>query len=321
MAYLPIWKDKDYDLGSASESYFRILDASSNVLYTGKAVKAPGASTIAVRVNDIIADHLKANAPAFTDGDSSVQAILKQFTIQKSSDGTSWTAVSTDQFLKDYSYDYGRSLADTDLVNMHAPITDKAAPWQLLFYCVLDDYSCKVMRNGVVSSVNILANTAFAFTPHAGTTAISIFKEDAPSDTLSWEVTCGEFALYYLNAFGGWDSLLLEGACSRKASVSRNAYDKAYDNSVRINANKANYLNERTEQYILRTGFLTDEQSERMHHLLNSTQVFLHDHQRDAIVPVRLTDNSYEVKTYKGQGGKLYQYTLNAEVLHNYIRK
>jgi hypothetical protein len=56
---------------------------------------------------------------------------------------------------------------------------------------------------------------------------------------------------------------------------------------------------------------MSDEQSQRMHHLLNSTEVFLYDIEKDEMIPALVNNATTEYKTYKSNGGKLVNYTLN----------
>jgi hypothetical protein len=66
---------------------------------------------------------------------------------------------------------------------------------------------------------------------------------------------------------------------------------------------------------------LNDEQSGKMHHLLGTTRAILLDLRTQEVIPVRLTNSSCEYKTFKGNGNKMSQYTITAEVAQDFERR
>ena len=59
----------------------------------------------------------------------------------------------------------------------------------------------------------------------------------------------------------------------------------------------------------------------KMYHLLESTQVYLHNLETDEIIPVVITDTSCVYKTYSNQGNTRFYYTINVEASNYKIRK
>ena len=124
---------------------------------------------------------------------------------------------------------------------------------------------------------------------------------------------CGDAALYYLNAAGGWDAFLIEGKVLRTDKYTQGDYYKSFDNST-IEFGKTRWLNEIRPSWELHTGWLTDDQAERLvRNLLPSTQVYLHILADDEYFPVTITDTSATYKTYENQGDKLVAYTIKVE--------
>jgi hypothetical protein len=66
---------------------------------------------------------------------------------------------------------------------------------------------------------------------------------------------------------------------------------------------------------------MTDAESSRMHHLMHSTNVFLYNIDTEQMLPVLITDTSVEHKTFKGQGNKLVNYTINVEFANKKMRR
>ena len=93
-----------------------------------------------------------------------------------------------------------------------------------------------------------------------------------------------------------------------------------YDNRT-PNFGTTNYENVLTERWQLYSGRLTDQQSKLMHHLINSTYVYLYDIQADKFTPVVITDTEMEYKTYKNNNNKMVYYTINVEASQTKYRR
>lgn len=70
-------------------------------------------------------------------------------------------------------------------------------------------------------------------------------------------------------------------------------------------------MNEITSSWTLYTDDMSD--GSKMYHLLESTDVYLHNLKNDEIIPVVITDTNCEYKTYSNQGNKRFNYTINVE--------
>lgn len=320
MALIPIWKDKYVSLGANPQIYFRI-QVSGATIYSGLAVAKPGELTISVRVNDICADWLTNALPTLTDR-TFTDASYPSFVVQKYSGG-SWVNVETIDFIPDWSFDYG-----------------------ILLNALADPINSRVDSRMFVltSKNNITANVTASYTKANGTTTTRTttissppkngtcaFKANAVADTIqisvngfTYEVvrdTCNRYCLYYVNAYGGWDGFLIEGNVTESDNYSRNAVEKDYDNTQLVNRGKENWLNEVTKAWTMHTGLLDDAQAGRMHHLIGSPLVYMCDLSTGDVWPVIVTDTACEYKTYKNQGNKMAEYTINVELAQNRIRR
>jgi hypothetical protein len=121
---------------------------------------------------------------------------------------------------------------------------------------------------------------------------------------------CGRYALLYQNAYGGWDSFLIEGTVYKTGSYTQNTYSKAYDNNT-LDRETWNYANEITYSYNCTTGWLSDEESARLaKHLLPSPDIYLQDIQENTLTPVTMVPQNYKFKTYQNEGKKMVNYTF-----------
>ena len=126
------------------------------------------------------------------------------------------------------------------------------------------------------------------------------------------ENVCGaEYALYYLNAMGGWDAFVIEGTSTRTDKIARHQYNKSFNNQT-IEYEKNTYISEITSSWKLNTGILDDEQARKMcWHLLSSNRVYLHDLIANKIYPVVITNAQNIFYTYRNNDHLPIQYEIN----------
>ena len=318
MAAIPIWKDKVIDLGGASVE-FRITTG-GNTIYSGKAIARPGEANAKVRINDICADFLVNALPTITDRTFTSFA-LPSFVVQKKSGGT-WSTIDTITFYNDWSYDYGFSG-----VLLSDPINGKVTADMFILYSRLNLTSNLVATYHKTGGTTTNRTSTISPTPNDGTSA---FDVGAVSDTikvvigsLTYNVVpdCYKYALYYINAYGGWDHLLVEGTDLEADSLERHFREQEYDNGNISNRGRVNYVNEVTKSWTLNTGLLTDDQASRMYHLINSPLVYLCEIASSTFIPVVITTNTCEYKTYRNQGNRMFNYQLTIELAQNRIRR
>lgn len=143
----------------------------------------------------------------------------------------------------------------------------------------------------------------------------------AGTESLTYTFDSKDYCLYYVNAYGGWDSLLIDGNAKKtdQITASEKYVKKAKTNSLEFG--KTKYLNTIVPSWTLYTGYMTDEQASKMFHLLESTEVYLHNLNDDTITPVLITDTSCEYKTYTNNGKTLPSYIINVEASQEQYRK
>ena len=112
----------------------------------------------------------------------------------------------------------------------------------------------------------------------------------------------------------------MTGKVIKSNDIEHLTINKKYDNRT-LNFGKTNYENVLTERWQLYSGRLTDQQSKLMHHLINSTYVYLYDIQADKFTPVVITDTEMEYKTYKNNNNKMVYYTINVEASQTKYRR
>ena len=118
---IPIWKDKFCNLGAVASQYFRIR-VNSTTIYQGRAYRATSSGNLYIRINDICADYMAQKVPVLNPSSAAAGMFPVSFTVQKSSNGSSWSTVETVDFNDDWSYD---NSFDPSSNGMSFPITGR----------------------------------------------------------------------------------------------------------------------------------------------------------------------------------------------------
>ena len=147
---------------------------------------------------------------------------------------------------------------------------------------------------------------------------LSIVGVAAPTYTIN--NTCATYALYYLNAVGGWDFLLVRGNALRentyeRVNMRKHASNLTYEHGEKVVREKVDVT------WKLYTDYLSDEQWALMHHLTGSASVYLHDLNTGSRTPVNVTDTKQSYNTYKNQGKRMTFAEINIKASQQRYRR
>ena len=115
--------------------------------------------------------------------------------------------------------------------------------------------------------------------------------------------------------------MILDGEPARTDALVRHTTDVDYDNADGSARGRRDYAIDVTPTWTLRTGILSDDESQRMHHLLASTEVYLQDLSDGTFYPVVLTDTEAPRKTFKSNGRQVNTYAFTAQLAQQRIRR
>lgn len=313
-----IWKDYYFTIAAASAEYRVHLNNSSGaVIYQGKAYARPGESSVKIKINDIVADYIRQSLPVI--GQTFVPSAFSMTFYLEHLVSETWTSDGTVTFDWDWSQD-PNFVAATDGYSF--PVLKTVNAFQYLPVTVTTASTTATIKhtNGTSESVTVTSRTPSSFNTDLGTD-YNIFEQsplgaavldlsqysDVESVTIGGKtfkvVDCHELALYYVNEYGGWDTLLLEGRSMRSSSYERFTSRHDYDNTNVRARGERNYINVETRSITLRTGWIDDEGSARIHNLIGSTMVYLHDFTQDTIIPIVIDDTEVAQKTIASEGG------------------
>lgn len=336
----PIWKDYVWPLeASVSIRYRIVLADTGDVIYSGRAYKKPGDPYIYVKMNDICADYLENVLPNLSQAEFTRINLPVTFTLQALV-GNEWLDIRSVQFLNDWSYDYtynpttmGMSFPINGHIDSRMPIvwtglnvsevtvtlyyTDGTTSQVIIPVEISNDFN-NDFNDDFARSVRTAGSGTAVFLPSAWS---NLDKIQVGSSTFKVVTSCARYALYYVNAYGGWDCFLIEGNTLEADTLNRYTREIVYDNRNIKNRGIQNYVNEITKGFTFHTGWLLDDQGERMHHLINSPNVYMYDIANSQMIPVVIPTTSCEYRTYKNQGNRLVNYTIQVEIAQSRIRR
>ena len=288
MKYYSAWEDV---ILQRTESVFdyRIYNK-NNLIFQGRAYKRPNADTNDIKLNKIFENYLSNSINALLNTDETEDISVnasKVFQIKKlDTDGTE-TLIDEYTILYDWSYDFRYRGEDA---NLSRPINGRYVAGMYKMNTSVNGQSGTVTNSLTGGAYNVLAD-------------------------------CGEYALYYLNAYGGWDALLIDGTVLKKSTIKQYTTDRNINNS-RIEFEQTKYINEIQDAYEINTGFLTDEQAANLsNNLIPSREVYLHILSDNKIIPVLITDTSVIYQTYQTNNLQMPQYKINVKESEIKLRK
>nr|DAY98182.1 MAG TPA: hypothetical protein [Caudoviricetes sp.] len=322
MAITPIWQDHTVSVQTEEGSISYIIKCDGTTIYAGKAYKRPGASEILFGIGDVCAPFLSSNAEIAkaTTGFMAINEMQRIFVVYD----LSGTVLATVDFSNDWSYKGATPNFASD------PVQRKIDPRQLMLASMYEAFKVIAQIEGSTPQTQTLYDGDPASGVACGDTAL---LSNATSVTISANTTggteimtyevvkpCARYVLYYVNAFGGWDSLLMTGNDKRVDNYTRATYKKVYSPADLSDRGTVNYRNDIERTISLVTDWLTDEESARMHHLFGSTNVYLHDLVENIIRPVTLTAKSWTEKTFRNNGAKLVNYQIDVTIAQDFVR-
>lgn len=333
----PIWKDYYVTLTpNSGESYadYTIRTSDGVTIYSGRAYQRPDQTEIQIKVNDVCADFLRNRLPSFDNLGYGESGIFAEFQIWQN------TLIDNPEFYFDWSYQYGYdAVADgasdpikneigsngvilstvygKPFVKIYIYNNDNTVIEQEATLQIIPDYNDDFNDDFAISVIGVdSGNIIVPLSQYPNAKKVQI-------DNMVYNVVddCTRYTLYYVNEYGGWDFLMMQGQPMQTDSYSRFSYSQAYDNRDASNRGKRNYLNEVSRSWVLRTSRLTDDQAKKMRHLVGSTLVYLWDSETQTMLPVMMAMDSCPYKTFKSEGGKLIQYEINVSLAQNMIRR
>lgn len=300
MEIIPIWKDTIY---RTEESVFEYsIRVDGRIIYRGRAYKRPNADYNEIKINKICENYLSNNIATLLeivdDNNGNVpptnnDEAVKTFQILDKNESILKEYV----FLYDWSYDKDMWNEYGTYINLSKPINNKYATGMYKFSTYAEYIS--IEGTGGISEKWVVMN---GISNPIGN-------------------TCGKYAIYYLNSYGGWDSFLFEGEVIKEDNISQYTTDRTYNNTE-PQFEIQRYVSEIQSSYVCNTGWLSDEQATILtKNLLSSNLCYLHNLESGDIIPVIIDEKSAKYQTYKNNGNLMAQYEIRIKESQTRIRR
>lgn len=305
--FLPIWKENELTDTSGSDFIEYHITLGSEIIYAGKAYKYPDASSIKWVINDICSNYL-GNGIVFNNGIHQIPNYCKTFNVETNS-----RVIMSDTFYNSWAY------TDTNYL-LSDPIDYRIDPRQWLPISFLSSSSRTINIGGTTYTASSSNNGWTVMTDLSGLTVDcnnGIVVNPSIGNSFKYTFGCGDYVLYYANAYGGWDSLLCNATSKKTDNIEHMNYRRK--SKTLSEFGKVNYQNNITPTWSLNTGITVN--GKKMYHLLESTMVYLHNLETNEIIPVVITNAQCEYLDYTNNGKKPYYYNITVEESNQKLRK
>lgn len=338
--YDPIWMDDYYipsgwSPSSGDNRYYPYMlkdELTGSAIYEGVAVIPAGwgGSAGGINIPRIVENFLNSDFYYSHSGWNNMVYSYRTIGLYNMSNPLSPQLVETFKYFNDWSRCrtvYNRSQILND------PINFKGCQHMYMPLCVFcnDSSTFSIFGVGLEGDTETydLGNPGYTFAQETDRfSGVKSLDYQMNGQTIySYDMThCGPGALIYRNRFGGWDSFLIEGNVEKSEDYIKQNYtlpDDNFNRTLRFRNNKVTMRNNITTTYEANTGWLSDEESERLvFHLLSSPQVWYQnfeinqfDTDRDGdygMHPVRITNANAKYKKFRN-GRRLVSYTITFE--------
>lgn len=323
----PIWANKVVIIETQENFVNYKINHKNETIYAGKAYVMPNTDYVEIDITKICSSYLNSTLEDSIDAPQNFNA---QNGVGLFSLYVNEELHSTYNFYNSYSYKPNPSYTvydDRSYLVLSDPIRKVYDARQYIIYSffnVLDTgsfyfdfYFHKNQYTHSTVSGTLTGRTLYTTmaTVPDGFDTVQIFQEYIPIIS-----GCSKYCLYYQNALGGWDSFLINGNDKQIDKITSYKYIKSVDNTTRKFGTKK-YLNMINSTYKLYTDWMTDDEASRMHHLLESTEVYMHNLEDGTIIPVNITNSNCEYKTYTNNGKKKFYYEIDVEFAQHKIRQ
>lgn len=287
MIYVSVWQDWFYVATGLTELEYSIYLSGlteDTLLYAGKAVARPDDGYVRINISPIVQNYLNSDLPdvAFNGDDFNT--------------GTMDMPNSTNVFKL---FDHKGNLLET---YKYLNCWD----YKTLFFSIENEnygLSKPINNHSVIGMYNFSSSHRKV---SGGVVKTTISVSDSGN-------SCGNGALYYSNAIGGWDSFLIEGLIKKSDAFEKYNINSKW-NTGTLESGTRTLVNTITESWQLKTHLLTDSEMDVLaSNLFGSNNIYFHDFKDDKIYPVKITDTKVDYTTRKNNKNKVFYATINIE--------
>lgn len=294
-----IWRDIFGHIASDEDWEDYELQEGGALLYAGRAFAYPDEQDIRVNISRVV-------APYLTGYYKDVDFI------------SGGTTLASYTFVRDYSYD--KDMDYTQDLWLNRPINGRV-PSGVKLSVAKWGASAGGSLQVAEAGGSLVVNEVMVKGLNLGEWISGGVGQRYTFGSESYEVVdaCNAVLLKYVNAYGGIDFLLVEGVSKKTDKITRASYEKDAAAGT-TDFETADYQATMEGGWQGWTGWLSDAQSLRMKHLVESVEVYMITEQGEEI-PVVMRDGSLEYKTFRTNGRTLVNYSLSWTESQKKIRR
>ncbi|MEF2919926.1 MAG: hypothetical protein U0O22_05570 [Acutalibacteraceae bacterium] len=301
----------------------------------------PDTDNITIRINDFAKNMVDSNVDADRIFDIQhnmdyyiIPNYCREIAIGKRNENAGDTLLFSDYFCNDYDYNSNSNYSSDEvhlISNKITHLTNRGHCLFTLFNCWENDVTIQIREEDVLGGGGVVFN----FTIPSMSAAVVSGRNFTPGlyyifyDTYNDEEigrykavkSCNRYNLHYVNAKGGYDTLPIDGKKDKRTDNLTFEYFKSKGNNQSINKPQMNKFKvDVTPKWELQTGWLNDEQSQKMYNLFTSQKVWLEDIDEGTFTPVYITNNSVEYKTFTNNGKRKVSYTIGVTSCNTLVK-
>ena len=337
---IPVWKDRDVYISATEPLKYFIEYLGGDTVFEGVAMPKPDTTNITIRINDFAKNMVDSNVNADIifdiQGDMDYHIIpnyCREIAIGKRNENSGNTLIFSDYFCNDYDYNSMGEYVYDDVYELNSKL-GKIVGKGHTFFTVFNTYEHSISFDfGYKMGIDATNNFGNIYIP-AMTAIILIVRdlpvgaevyynfEGFPDVTLGKVVdSCNSYKLHFINAKGGYETLPIDGRKDKRTDSLTFEYYKTRGNNQNINKPQMNKFKvDVTPKWELQTGWLNDEQSQKMYNLFTSQKVWLENIETGEITPVYITNNAVDYKTFTNNGKRKINYTISVTSANTLIK-
>ena len=326
-----IWFDRVFEPSSfqVGENYhYKIQDHNTNkIIYEGITVPVSDTEKpLGINIPRLVDSYIHSDELDDLREDMTFRKLNGSLSVDfYNMNGVSPSLVKNFKYWNDWS-GYKTTYDTPQVIN--DPINHKGCNYMIIPFCIYDDklgqYSITETKKDDTEVTYPLGEPVGVFSYAVGEffDVKSVSFKKGNDTLLTYDMdNCGEGFLLYKNRFGGWDSFLIEGNIYKYDEYTKlSGVYPQYPNNYGYSREKITDRNTIKTIYEIHTGWLTDEQAEKLvFHLMSSTTVALRifsDNNMGSfpynMISVSITNTSVEYKKFKN-GKKMINYTITLE--------
>lgn len=313
--FTPEYPEKDY-------TSYRVADGEGNIIYNGRAYFNPD-DEVKIKFNSIFENYINETIDLNSIGLQGNNG-YSMFGVQRwNNEFNDWLDIKEYMVYNDWSYDPDRM--PSGLISQSHILSTTLDPRQLFiqtYFNSIHDATTEVHLYGssatssrpLFDNFNVDDEIASYILKAGRAIHLETYVGDDETNKIEYnvELTCKPYALYWLNKYGGYDSMLLNKTTKQTDRLTNYDYTREIDNNT-DEFEKIQYLKEIKQTWSIKTDILNDRQSEIVAEIAHSPQVYLHILDEDKIIPVNVTDSSVEHKQWRNNQRKRIVYTFTVE--------